>query len=138
MNSTPVEGASYLAGEFTGRISLSGKPACHGISQVGRAATLVVMPKRAATSLGLTRQDAEKLSTLAFPSARDPFDVRRRGVVCSAKWVIDGYTFDLAPMAHILGEQLAAAERASGSYNRCVPIRQPMYRLDLQCVDHDG
>ena len=26
------------------------------------------------------------------------------GEVCSAKWVIDGDTFDLAPMAHILGE----------------------------------
>ena len=57
--------------------------------------------------------------------------------VCSAEWIIDGYTFDLAPIAHILGEQLAAAERASGSYDRGVPIRQPMYHLDLQRVDHD-
>jgi hypothetical protein len=24
--------------------------------------------------------------------------------VCSAKWVIDDYTFDLASMAHVLGE----------------------------------
>ena len=29
--------------------------------------------------------------------------------VCSAKWVIDDYTFDLASMAHVLGEQFAAA-----------------------------
>jgi len=58
--------------------------------------------------------------------------------VCSAKWIVDGYTFDLAPVAYILGEQLAAAERTSGSYNRRVPIGQPVYHLDLQCVDHDG
>ncbi len=64
--------------------------------------------------------------------------IRRRGVVCSAKWVVDGYTFDVAPLAHILGERLAAAERASGSYHRRVAIRQPVYHLDLQCVDHNG
>jgi hypothetical protein len=62
----------------------------------------------------------------------------RSVAVCSAEWVIDDYTFDLAPMAHILGEQLAAAERTSGSYNSRVPIGQPAYDLDLQCVDHDG
>jgi hypothetical protein len=36
-------------------------------------------------------------------------------VAVSAEWVIDGYTFDLAPMAHILGEQLTAAEIGDGA-----------------------
>lgn len=42
--------------------------------------------------------------------------------VCSAKWVIDDYTFDLTSMAHVLGEQLAATECARGGYNRRIPI----------------
>jgi hypothetical protein len=74
-------------------------------------------------------------SQFATSARARSYDLLRE--VCSAKWVIDGDTFDLAPMAHILGEQFAAAERASGSQNRCIPIRQPVYRLDFQCTHHD-
>src|SRR5450756_2426639 len=42
--------------------------------------------------------------------------------VGSAKWVINDYTFDLTPMAHVFGEQLAATECARGGHNRRIPI----------------
>ena len=63
------------------------------------------------------------LRPLAFAEPPRPFGAWTAArKVCSAKWVIDDYTFDLTSMAHVLGEQLAATECARGGYNRRIPI----------------
>lgn len=44
---------------------------------------------------------------------------RRRS---SAKRIYNGYTFNFAPVTHILGQKLSTTERTGSGDNRCVPI----------------